>query len=243
MALKPLGKRLSWRAPAHDGHLRKQSLAPTRAGWSMRHIVKKHFVRSTGLLCSLLMLASLPAQADRLSEQRRQYDQAQSALARGDHARFQSLKAGLSDYPLYPYLQLESLRKRLDHAPHQEIEQFLTTHGDLPAAAGLKSNWLKRLVKEQDWPRLRRHVDQDSLTAELECPLVMQMWHESKSEQAMLRARELWTVGQSQPNVCDPLFQRWIAAGGLTEDVAWERIRLALLHRQDGLAKYLTRYL
>jgi len=209
----------------------------------MRHIVKKHFVRSTGLLCSLLMLAGLPVQADRLSDQRLQYDQAQSALARGDHSQFQRLKANLSDYPLYPYLLLESLRKRLDHAPHQEIEQFLTAHGDLPAARGLKQNWLQRLAKEQDWERLRRHVDADSLTAELECPLVMQMWREGRTEQAMQRTRELWTVGQSQPNACDPLFQRWMTAGGLTEDIAWERIREALLYRQDGLAKYLTRYM
>ena len=204
--------------------------------------LKRHLIKTTGLLCGALLLTSLPAQADRLSEQRRQYDQAQSALARGDNARFQSLKAGLSDYPLYPYLLLESLRKRLDHAPHQEIEQFLVTHGDLPAAGSLRNSWLKRLLKEQDWPRLRRHVDQDSLSAELECPLVMQMWREGQSTQAMQRAQELWTVGQSQPKACDPLFQRWIAAGGLTEDIAWERMRLALLHRQDGLAKYLTRY-
>ncbi len=58
----------------------------------------------------------------------------------------------------------------------------------------------------------------------------------------MQRARELWTVGQSQPNSCDPLFERWITTGGLTEQIAWERIQLALLHRQDALAKHLTRY-
>ena len=209
----------------------------------MRHLVKKYVARSAGLLCSLLMLTSLPAQADRLSDQRRQYDQAQSALARGDNAEFQRLKAGLGDYPLYPYLLLNSLRKRLDHAPHQEVEQFLTAHGDLPTARGLKQDWLQRLAKEQEWERLRRHVDADSLTAELECPLVMQTWREGRTEQAMQRTRELWTVGKSQPDICDPLFQRWMNAGGLTEEVAWERIREALLYRQDGLAKYLTRYM
>src|SRR5690606_20135356 len=107
---------------------------------------------------------------------RRQYDQAQAALARGDYTRFNSLRQGLTDYPLYPYLLLESLRKRLDHAPHREVEQFLSAHGDLPAAGSLKTAWFKRLLSEQDWPRLRKYADPDSLSAELECPLVLQMW-------------------------------------------------------------------
>lgn len=208
----------------------------------LQHLTR-HLIRTTSLLCGTLLLLSLPAQADKLTEQRKQYDQAQSALARDDIARFNTLKSNLTDYPLYPYLLLESLRKRLDVAPHQEIEQFLSSHGDLPAARALKNNWFKRLLAEQDWTRLRKHMDPDSLSAELECPLVMQLWREGKTEQAMQRSQALWTVGQSQPNVCDPVFERWMAAGGLTEDIAWERIRLALLHRQDALAKYLTRYL
>ena len=206
---------------------------------------KRYLTSITGLLCAALLLSSVPAHAQThaLSAQRTQYDQAKAALARGDTARFESLKSGLTGYPLYPYLALESLRARLDHAPHSEIEQFLTRHGDLPASRSIKNAWFKRLLAEQDWTRLRKHMDPDSLSAELECPLVMQMWREGKTELARQRAAELWTVGQSQPNACNPLFERWRAEGGLTADVAWERIRLALLHRQDALAKYLTRYM
>lgn len=203
----------------------------------------RHLTSAAAVLCTALLLTSQTVHADRLSEQRRQYDQAQAALARGDQASFNSLKRGLTDYPLYPYLLHESLRKRVDSAPHQEIEQFLSAHGDLPAARSLKNAWFKRLLSEQDWPRLRKHMDPDSLSAELECPLVLQMWREGQADQARQRAAELWTVGQSQPNSCNPLFERWRAEGGLTPELAWERIRLALLHRQDALAKYLTRYL
>lgn len=209
----------------------------------MLRTIRHHSTKITALLCGALLLASLPVQADRLTEQRRQYDQAKAALSKGDNARFEQLYSQLNGYPLRPYLALESLRKRLDYAAPSEVEQFLSSHGDLPAARGLKQTWFKRLLKEQDWSRLRQHMDPDSLTAELECPLMLQMWREGKTDAAMQRAGELWTVGQSQPNSCDPLFERWIAAGGLTEQVAWKRIQLVLLHRQDGLAKHLTRYL
>lgn len=204
----------------------------------------RQLTKTSGLLCTVLLMLSLSAQAEKLSEQRQQYDQALSALAREDTARFDSLKSSLVDYPLYPYLLQNSLRKRLDTAPHQEIEHFLSTYADLPAANALKNTWLKRLLAEQDWRRLRKHLSQDNLeNAELECPIAIQMWHEGQQDQAMQRAQALWTVGRSQPNVCNPLFERWMAAGGLTEDIAWERMRLALLYRQDALANYLTRYL
>src|SRR5690554_7836833 len=107
-------------------------------------------LRAIRLLCVSLLLLSLPAQADRLTEQRRQYDQARAALERGDMERFNSLSSALTDYPLYPYLVMESLRKRLDRAPHGEIEQFLSRHGDLPAASSIKATWLKRLHRSEE---------------------------------------------------------------------------------------------
>ncbi len=133
----------------------------------MLRIIKYRSLRITALLCSSLLLVSLPAQADRLSEQRRQYDQAKVALNKGDKVRFEQLNRQLSGYPLQPYLAMESLRKRLAVASASEVEQFLSSHGDLPAARGLKQTWFKRLLKEQDWNRLRQHMDPDSLTAEL----------------------------------------------------------------------------
>ncbi|PAU87465.1 lytic murein transglycosylase [Pseudomonas sp. WN033] len=189
-----------------------------------------------------LLFTTLPVQADRLQEQRRQYDQAMSALNSGQQARYESLARGLSDYPLYPYLLLTELDKRLNSASHREVEGFLLTHGDLPAAQRLKSRWLHRLAREGEWERLRKHYDSDSQSASLDCQLALRRWREGDQTGAMRQAQELWTVGRSQPKDCDPLFERWRAAGGLTEDVAWQRIRLALLHRQDALARYLTRY-
>src|SRR5690606_27551432 len=159
-----------------------------------------------------LLLLRLPAQADRLTEQRRQYDQARAALERGDLERFNSLRSALTDYPLYPYLGMEPLRKSLDRAPRGAMAPIRRCRIALPAASSIKATWLKRLRAEGDWPRLRRHLDADSLTAELECPLVLQDWNEGKVEQARERARELWTVGHSQPDACTPLFERWRAS-------------------------------
>ncbi|WP_339847500.1 transglycosylase SLT domain-containing protein [uncultured Halopseudomonas sp.] len=196
----------------------------------------------TALVLAALLGASLPLQAD-IQQQRQAYDQAMSALKAGQQQRYASLLPGLRDYPLYPYLLLESLQMRVKTASHREIEDFLVAHGDLPFAQRLKNDWLRRLAREGEWSLLRKNYDTASQAAEFDCPLALQSWREGNQSAAMGRAAELWTVGRSQPNACDPLFDRWREAGGLTEDVAWARIREALLYRQDALARYLVRYM
>jgi len=207
----------------------------------MRHWLSTPF-RTALLICSLGTLLSAPAYADRLQEQRRSYDQAMQALKAEQHDRYRQLLGGLRDYPLTPYLLLEDLKQRSKSASHREIEDFLLAHGDLPAAQGFKQDWLLRLAREQRWEQLLRNYDSDSQNAAIDCVVTEHRWDQGQQQDAMQKAAELWTVGRSQPNTCNPLFERWRAAGGLTEERAWERIRQALLYRQDALASYLVRY-
>jgi soluble lytic murein transglycosylase len=194
------------------------------------------------LLAVILGSTSFSLYADpRLQAQRQTYDQAMAAIKAGQMERYRGLRAGLTDYPLFPYLLLEEMVRR-DKPPHLEVEAFLIAHGDLPAAQRYKSDWLRRLARDGEWGMFRRNYDEASQDPGLDCQLTNQMWREGNVTQAMQRATELWTVGRSQPKDCDPLFERWRQAGGLTEEVAWQRIRLALLYRQDALARYLTRY-
>lgn len=209
----------------------------------MRRNIFKSLSRACSMLLIYQVLFTSPALADsRLEAQRKTYDQAMSALKQGQYSRYLQLKEGLRDYPLYSYLLLEEI-KRQDAPQDHEVQAFLVTQGDLPAAQAVKNKWLQRLAKEGKWELLRKHYDSASQSTELDCQLALQMWREGDATLAQKRAAELWTVGHSQPNACDPLFKRWQAAGGLTEDIAWQRLRLALLYRQDALARYLVRYL
>jgi soluble lytic murein transglycosylase len=49
--------------------------------------------------------------------------------------------------------------------------------------------------------------------------------------------------GESQPKACDPVFDAWRAAGRLSNDLAWQRIALAMSAGEVRLARYLERYL
>ncbi len=193
------------------------------------------------LLTASLLLASCLAQAGKLETQRILYDQAMAAIEKGDMSRYRQLEGGLRDYPLYGYLVQADLNRNFSSASDEQISVFLRTYGDLPFANRLKARWLERLAKQAKWTTFEQNYTAADKSAALDCQAAMYRWHNGDRVGAMQQARALWTVGRSQPNACDPLFERWQQAGGRTEDVVWQRIRLALLYRQDGLARYLTK--
>ncbi|MEH6566490.1 MAG: transglycosylase SLT domain-containing protein [Halopseudomonas sp.] len=200
--------------------------------------------RSAALLCFLaisLSLSSFFAQAGKLETQRLLYDQAMGAIEKGDMARYRQLEAGLRDYPLYGYLVLADLNRNFDSASDEQLRVFLRTYGDLPFANRLKARWLSRLARQGKWNEFTQNYAAADKSAAFDCQLAMHQWNSGDRAHGMQQAQALWTVGRSQPNACDPLFERWQQAGGLTEDIVWQRLRLALLYRQDGLARYLTK--
>lgn len=193
------------------------------------------------LLATSLLFISFFAEADKLDTQRLLYDQAMDAIEKGDTSRYRQLESGLRDYPLYGYLVLAKLNQDFSSASDEQITVFLRTYGDLPFANRLKARWLYRLADQGKWSTFEQNYTTADQSAGLECKATMRRWDQGQSAAAMQEAQALWTVGRSQPNACDPLFARWQQAGGRTDDVVWQRIRLALLYRQDGLARYLTK--
>lgn len=55
-------------------------------------------------------------------------------------------------------------------------------------------------------------------------------------------AQELWAVGVSQPDVCDPLFAWLRKSGGITPQLAWARVSRAMEARNPRLTLYLARF-
>ncbi|HYN76170.1 MAG TPA: transglycosylase SLT domain-containing protein [Lamprocystis sp. (in: g-proteobacteria)] len=163
------------------------------------------------------------------------------ALESGDQAAFAAVTAGLQGDPLLPYLRYAELKRDLDTAPDAALESFLAEFPDTPPTERVRAAYVKRLAQAGRWADLLR-VDQDDDAAERRC------WHlralmETGQADAVLtleRLGPLWLVPRSQPAACDPLFSAWRARGGLTADLIWQRIRLALAAGETGLARTLA---
>ncbi len=187
--------------------------------------------------------AAQTAQAANLAQQRQYYDEAKQALARGDTGPYRRHVHALRDYPLEPYLAYDDLTARLKTASNAEVEKFLAEHGDLPQASWMKLRWLRLLAARGDWKPFVEHYDPAMNFTELDCLFGRYQLENGYPQQGYATAERLWLVGKSQHEACDPLFERWTAAGQLSEELRWQRTKLAVESGNYGLASFLAKSL
>ena len=195
------------------------------------------------LFCAfyLCCLGLASAQAANLVQQRQMYDEARNALAKGDKGPYLRYASALRDYPLTPYLAYDELTARLKSASNDEIEAFLTEHGDLPQAGWMKLRWLRWLAERGEWQTFARHYDPSLNFTELDCLYGQYLYQQGLRSEARVATEKLWLVGKSQPEACDVLFSTWRADGQLNEERRWQRAKLAAEARNYGLASYLVK--
>ncbi|MCZ6644549.1 MAG: transglycosylase SLT domain-containing protein [Gammaproteobacteria bacterium] len=176
-----------------------------------------------------------------LYEQRGVYRRALDDLNAGRSRSFASALVELEGYALHPYLDYHRLQSRLSVASEQEVQTFRKLHENLPVTAILHRRWLKILGRKRQWRTFLNNYEPSS-DAELQCYRLRALYGTGEREAAFAEVEPLWKVAKSQPKACDPLFDVWISAGHLEEDIAWQRLELALKSNQRTLARYLLRY-
>ena len=180
--------------------------------------------------------------SDSLEQQRERFLKAEAALERLDMEAYESLSADLEDYPLYPYLALTHLKKRLFVATPAEIEEMMAQYGDIPLAQSLRRQWLIHLGRSGQWATLRQVHDGFSGSDRLRCLSLRAHLKDGRHSRVMNQMPELWKSGYSLPGACDPLLAYWRDNGGLTAELAWARFHLAVTNGNIGLARYLRQY-
>ncbi|MEM6302244.1 MAG: transglycosylase SLT domain-containing protein, partial [Pseudomonadota bacterium] len=75
---------------------------------------------------------------------------------------------------------------------------------------------------------------------ELRCYFARAKRGRGSVEQAWQLAEDLWLSGRSVDDACDPLFKLWRQAGGLNDELIWERALLAYGARQGSLLRYIS---
>jgi len=174
--------------------------------------------------------------------QRERFREGWAAASIGDQAGTLDAIQDIDGYPLQPYLQFELLRQRLDRVPDTVMEQFLARYRDWSFASPLQRRWLRGLARGARYDALRQYAGASEDPIVL-CHLARADLNAGRTSDLATRVSALWTVGQSQPDDCDPVFKWWRSNGHLTSDRAWERFELALEEDNTSLARYLRRYL
>lgn len=198
-------------------------------------------------LCCLLLPVYLHAQnaeAERVV-QRELYRAAMQSLEAGKTAEYQALYRQLGDYPLLEYLDYASLEPRMaglaaskgDTGP---VDAFLRDYPNTYLAERLNRTWVNLLAQQKRWADVVHYHDSENSTTTLHC-YALQARLETGDESALADVAPLWNVARSQPNACDPVFETWLAEGGLTPELAWQRFRKTLDAGNNSLARYVAR--
>jgi soluble lytic murein transglycosylase len=149
------------------------------------------------------------------------------------------LVSQLTDYPLYPYLHYENLRRRINSAPESDVRAFLDNYSYIPAARRIRQGWLDALMKRGQHAKFQQYYEKDNNVAH-QCFDLQTRMKSNQAPNAVTEIEEFWLVGVSQPNQCDPLFSWFEKQGYLTEELIWQRIDLAMEKSDIKLAKYLA---
>lgn len=204
------------------------------------------------LLSSSLVYAAAPAtdnsEDPALSDQtliqkRALFTAARDALGRNQTQAYRKLLAQLQDYPLYPYLVYWDLEKRLNQASANDIREFLDKYSDSYVGSRLRYDWLQTLARDEQWKTYLSFYDPRADIPELECYARRAQYRQGNREEAFKDLETLWLSNRSLPRECDPLFAAWRETGALTDELLWDRIRLAMSKNQVYLAHYLERFL
>lgn len=156
---------------------------------------------------------------------------AREAFRTGDAARVAAAAPQLQNYVLYPYVVYWQALQQLDDTRPEVVRGTLNSLSATPLADRLRSEWLKRMGKKQDWVSFALEYPYlEKPGAELNC-YALQARQTQDSGIVLDEAKRLWLSGAALPASCTPLFDMLAAKGRLSVNEVWVRIRLAL---EDG---------
>jgi soluble lytic murein transglycosylase len=202
---------------------------------------------TTTTLVVLLLIFNLFADKKSLAAEsvaaRDTYLKAEKLLWQSESPRFKALYNQLHYYSLQPYLDQQILINHMSLSRVADIDAFLKKYQGSPLDWPLRMKWLTYLAKKDKATLFLEYYKPTSNVA-LTCLYYRyQLLSGIHRKKVLPKVTELWTVGKSQNNACDPLFKEWEQAGYQTDVIVWRRIKLAADGGQHTLIPYLTKKL
>lgn len=188
-----------------------------------------------GLILVLLLGSATPIELLALRER---YVEAETLLASRQFDDYETLRPALDDYPLAVYLDYQDLEARLIAVDGEQARAFLESARDTPLALRFKGHYLRAQGKLKRWKNLLAVSTELPNSVDLQCYYYRAHNMAGDRSLAWAGAQALWTHGSSRPRACDPLFQEWLKAGNMTDEISWQRQLLAFDARRRGLMSY-----
>ncbi len=194
------------------------------------------------------LLAAQPAGAARIDEQRALFERVFETVERGDWSPVDDLSAAerelLEGYALWPDLRAAWLRANINKVPDTVFNEFFDNYGTLRPARELRYRYalsLGRAGRSGDFRRIYERFYEGRGIARLDCLALQADIDGGRAARVPGRALDLWLVGTSQVDECDPVFERLKKNGFIGPTEFRKRFVLAVESREFQLARWLAK--
>ena len=199
------------------------------------------------VLATALLLGS-PSHGADISKQRELFKSVYETVERGDWSPVDGLSASdrelLQKYVLWPDLRATWLRANLATVPVAEINAFLQEHGTLRPARELRYRQAMFFAGRGDlrgYQEIYEQFYQGQDVARLDCLSLQAEIDAGRFARVNQRAIDLWLVGTSQVEECDPVF-KYLGDKQLLGPAEYrQRFELAIGAREFQLARWLAK--
>jgi soluble lytic murein transglycosylase len=204
-------------------------------------------IRVFALIIAWLLVAPgiLAAEID---EQRRLFLDVYETAELGDWSPVENLslrdRTLLSEYVLWPDLRAAYFRATLKTADSSEIDAFLNRYGMLKPARELRYRHALQYARNNDLTRyfdIYQQYYQGLEIETLDCLALQAELDAGPDRRVINRALELWTVGESQVEECDPVFAFLHSENHVGPIDYARRYAMAIDEREFALARWLAK--
>ena len=198
---------------------------------------------------ALVWLAwSLTSHGAEIDEQRKLFTAVYATVERGDWSPVDQLsshdRALLGQYVLWPDLRAAFFRATMNTASSAEIETYLNEYGTLKPARELRYRYALQHIRDKDlagFLNIYQQFYQGLEIKKLDCLALQAELDEGRDRRVVNRALELWNVGESQVEECDPVFS-YLQDNDLIGPAEYaKRYALAIESREFALSRWLAK--
>ncbi|MGJ8522090.1 Soluble lytic murein transglycosylase GH23 [Carnimonas sp. R-84981] len=164
----------------------------------------------------------------------------EQALNSARQGNWVNANSAVSNHVLGSYIQYHQLRNQLPDTPAASIKRFINANSDSPLSEWLRNFAQRAYGKAGNDDALLAISDGVPNATENQCYYYRALLPRDP-QRAAAGGRELWQVGKSQPNACDPLFEALRNRGEITPSNDWARLTLAWQSGNGALVSYVRK--
>jgi soluble lytic murein transglycosylase len=168
---------------------------------------------------------------------------AAEAYAKANATKLASHAPQLKGHVLEPYMEYWQLVLRVDSVSAEALRDFSERHSGTLLAELFRRDWLKSAARRGQWELFEREYPRLSgEDAELACLALQARWRRNDPA-AIGEFHRVWQAPRDLAEGCNPITEAELAAGKLTTQDVWVRIRTLLESGQLAAAKRTIQFL